>query len=75
MKLSECTLGTLVIEHLRNRPDQKPRIGHIVGLTTNSTDEIIPVVQLAQPYRAFGHRAPPNEPFGIHHNNLDRLVD
>lgn len=70
MKLSECTIGTLVIEHLRNRPDQKPRIGHVVGLEENNIGEIIPTVQWAQEWLKL-----PSRPIGFHHANLDRLVD
>jgi len=75
MKLSECTIGTIVTQLSAYEPEAVGRIGHIVGLDTNSTGEVIPVVQFAQPYRSFAQPVAPNDPVGVHHNNLAHLVD
>lgn len=64
MKLHQCTIGALVINHSN-------QLGHITGFEINSTGETIPVVQLATPYRPFGYPRADNPPSPCHHNNLE----
>lgn len=75
MKLSECTIGTIVVQSRVYSVALKSCIGHIVGLEVNSTGEVIPIIQFAQPYRPFTQPKAPNDPIAVHHANLDRLVD
>ncbi len=77
MKLSECTMGTLVIEkRIPGGSHTEPlRIGHVAGLAVSAIGETIPVIQFAKPYRSFACEAIPNPPVEHHHGNLDKLVD
>lgn len=75
MKLSQCTIGTLVIQYKPYDCPTMPRIGHVVGLEVNNIGETIPTVQFAAPHRPFAQAAKPNEPVGVHHNNLQLYAD
>ena len=56
IKISECVIGIVVASLC----DDNRKIGHVVGLNKNSTDEVIPVVLWA------GETIP----VAIHHSNI-----
>lgn len=69
MKLSECTIGRLIVKADNIcPPDEHPtlRVGHVVGLSINDSrfPEIIPLVRFANKREA-----------PIHHHNLNPFID
>ncbi len=83
MKLSECRIGTVVIEinpHGWHKGKEFRRIGHITGLMLNACEavEVIPVVQWAHQSAAIDLRTLQmidNRPQGVHPTNLELYVD
>ena len=75
MKLSQCTIGVLVIEtRVPGGAHTAPlRIGHVAGLEMNSTGEVIPLIKFANPY-TLEYPLDPNPPIGYHHSNLNLFV-
>lgn len=72
MKLSECTIGTLVKERRIPGGSQTAslRIGHVVGLEVNNVGETIPTIRFAKPFPDQDYAAT-----GYNHHNLDKLTD
>ena len=60
MKLSECKIGVVVQDTIMVNGVMDGSLGHVVGLTLNCGDEVIPTVLWA------GEK----EPRGIHHSNI-----
>ena len=60
MKLSECKIGVVVQNTIPTNGVIDGSLGHVVGLTLNSGDEVIPTVLWA------GEEGPR----GIHHDNI-----
>ena len=71
MKLSECTIGTLVIEKpLLPYYTTPRRIGHVVGLATDYNGQVMPVVQWAREFTLDAEKPRTSDVA-----NLDRYTD
>jgi hypothetical protein len=71
MKLSECIIGTIIIENFKHFRSEdikykKPGIGYIIGLVTNSSGETIPLIR-------FSHDLTQDYP--IHNSLIDIYTD
>lgn len=77
MDLRDCQLGRLVQEFYSDREPEKRmgRIGHVVGLALNHSDnpETIPVVRFATRQWPGERVVSFGEPEMIHHSNLVAL--
>lgn len=73
MNLSDCTIGTLVVEYVPTGP----RIGHISGLTVNLEGQTIPIITfpgtMIKPFVTSADIVMPHHVQAIHHKNLEKF--